>query len=74
MPLPIPSSPIVGAATVQQDASASGSGPPDRPDSAYRDRSKAELYELAQEREIPGRSQMSKDELVAALEAADAAA
>lgn len=64
----------LGAATAQQDASASGSGPPDRPESAYRDRSKAELYELAQEREIPGRSQMSKDELVAALEAADAAA
>lgn len=37
------------------------------------DMSKDELYDLAQERDIPGRSSMSKAELVAALEEAPAA-
>jgi DNA end-binding protein Ku len=32
---------------------------------------KTELYELAQQRDLPGRSGLSKDELVAALRAAD---
>lgn len=37
----------------------------------YDQMSKDELYELAQERDIDGRSQMGKDELVTALELAD---
>jgi hypothetical protein len=40
---------------------------PGGPPAALELRTKAELYEMAQERDIPGRSQMSKDELVAAL-------
>lgn len=37
----------------------------------YEEMSKEELYDLAQERDIGGRSRMSKDELVAALRAGD---
>ena len=40
---------------------------PGGPPAALELRSKAELYEMAQELDIPGRSQMSKAELVAAL-------
>ena len=45
-----------------------GGGQPD-----YASMSKDELYDLAQERDIPGRSSMSKDELVAALQEAPVA-
>jgi DNA end-binding protein Ku len=38
----------------------------------YDGMSKQQLYDLAQERDLPGRSAMSKDELVAALRASDA--
>jgi hypothetical protein len=34
--------------------------------------SKADLYELARDREIEGRSEMTRDELVAALQAEEA--
>ncbi len=37
----------------------------------YEDMSREELYELAQERDIDGRSSLSKDELVAALQLED---
>lgn len=40
---------------------------PGGPPAALERRTKAELYEMAQERDIAGRSQMSKAELVAAL-------
>jgi DNA end-binding protein Ku len=40
----------------------------------YASMSKRELYELAQDRDLPGRSGLSKDELVEALRAADAEA
>lgn len=38
---------------------------------AYEELSRGELYDLAQDRDIEGRSQMSKDELVRALRASD---
>lgn len=41
-----------------------GTGNPDR---GYEARSRDELYNLAREREIAGRSNMSKDELIRAL-------
>lgn len=40
-----------------------------RPD--YASMTRAELYELAQERQVPGRSQLNKQELVAALRSSD---
>jgi DNA end-binding protein Ku len=49
------------------DAAGGGEPGSDR----YAALTKSELYELAQERDIPGRSGLSKDELVAALRAAD---
>jgi DNA end-binding protein Ku len=40
----------------------------------YASMTRDELYELAQQRDLPGRSQLNKDELVAALQASDAEA
>jgi hemerythrin superfamily protein len=41
------------------------------PETAYEDRTREELYELAQERDIEGRAEMTKDRLVAALQLED---
>jgi hypothetical protein len=41
-----------------------GSGNPNR---SYEDRTRDELYNIAKERKIEGRSRMSKDELIRAL-------
>ena len=48
---------------------AGGGGGRGQPD--YDDMSKADLYDLASDRDIPGRSSMTKDELADALRAAD---
>lgn len=62
-----------------EDAATSGSvdaeheGGPDAAADEYAAMTKHELYELAQEREVAGRSSMSKDELAAALRAGDEA-
>lgn len=51
--------------------SGAGGGAPTGETPAYASMSKSELYELAQERDISGRSSMSKDDLIAALREAD---
>ncbi|WP_052666876.1 Ku protein [Nitriliruptor alkaliphilus] len=48
------------------DTRASEGGRPD-----YASMTRTELYELAQERQVPGRSQLNKQELVAALRSSD---
>ena len=59
-------------AALERSLSQSGSPAPARKETpAYASMSKSELYDLAQEREIPGRSSMSKDDLIAALREAD---
>lgn len=58
----------VEAAKGRRSGRAGRNGAADRPDLARL--SKEELYELAKQEDIPGRSEMSKDELVEALEAA----
>ena len=52
----------------QEEEEAADESPRAKPDAAeLRERSKAELYEQAKELDIPGRSGMSKDELVKAI-------
>ena len=58
-----------GARAAEQSAAASAGSPPD-----YATMTRSQLYDLAQERELPGRSGMSKAELVEALEASDVSA
>lgn len=48
-------------------ANAQASGDVDAKSTQYEERTKDDLYELAQERDIDGRSAMTKDELIEAL-------
>lgn len=63
----------VAARTVNKDRREDGRTPNTRtqgsgnPNSSYEDRSRDELYNIAKDRNIEGRSKMSKDELIRAL-------
>jgi DNA end-binding protein Ku len=59
----------VGARAAEQTTAASSGSSPD-----YATMTRSQLYDLAQERELPGRSGMSKAELVEALQASDVSA
>ena len=59
-------------ARAQRDRAKEAPAPTSSPD--YDAMTRDELYELAKQRDVPGRSRLSKDELVAALREADAAA
>jgi DNA end-binding protein Ku len=62
-------------AALEQSLSRAGGGSSDRESAAqdddYEQMTRAELYEIARERDIPGRSSLSKTELVAALQEDD---
>lgn len=72
-----PEGEVVDLMAALERSLAAGRGTPAAPERAgigdYATMSKAELYELAQRRDIDGRSSMSKDELVEALRATDEA-
>lgn len=63
----------VAARTVNKDRREEGRTPSTRtqgsgnPNRGYEDRSRDELYNIAKDRNIEGRSKMSKDELIRAL-------
>ena len=59
---------------LERSLAQAGGGGAKTADADYGGLTKQELYEIAQERGIEGRSNMTKDELVAALQAADRAA
>jgi DNA end-binding protein Ku len=61
-----------GGAGGSASGRAAGRGTGGPGDDGYAAMSKRELYELAQERDVPGRSGLSKDELIEALRATDA--
>jgi DNA end-binding protein Ku len=69
-----------GAADADEDAATDGdaaavtSTPPSGSSPDYAAMTRSQLYDLAQERELPGRSGMSKAELVEALQASDVSA